>query len=457
MVRLRVPDIPASLAAYPVLRRIASNLLWTSIGAVGQRGGLLVVSYVIAQLGGAGALGYFSAVLGTATMAGLLVGSTLGLTAARVIAERLISTPDTIGRIIGLLAAMAMLFGLFLAGVGLLFAESIAIYVLHDAAVTPLIRIAAPLVLLTSANQLLSGILAGFEAHASLARIGVTTGLLATGGALAGYAAGGVPAALAGWQIGALSSLCLGVIAMRRAAHARGVRLRCRSLVAERYVLVRFSLPVVLGTLLIDPVNWFCGTQLLWQPQGYDEFGVFQAANQWFLILMFVPNLVSQANLPVLTSLLAAGDERSFRRATLASLAIGAVVAAGVLALAVPNAARIMSAYGAEFAGRESVLILCLITAAIVGMLLPTSNVILSLGRPWAGVAMNAGWAIIFVVGTLLSAGQGADGLAAARLVAYAAHALWTLAFIASIFRTTARPAAFRALRASDRVRPADR
>ena len=46
------------------------------------------------------------------------------------------------------------------------------------------------------------------------------------------------------------------------------------------------------------------------------------------------------------------------------------------------------------------------------------------------GLAMNLGWALTFVVVTLLLAEPwGADGLAVARLFAYSIHAVWTLGF----------------------------
>jgi cytochrome b len=54
----------------------------------------------------------------------------------------------------------------------------------------------------------------------------------------------------------------------------------------------------------------------------------------------------------------------------------------------------------------------------------------------WAGLAMNAGWAIVVLAATSLLVHWGALGLATARLTAYIVHAAWTAAYAARIIST---------------------
>ena len=54
---------------------------------------------------------------------------------------------------------------------------------------------------------------------------------------------------------------------------------------------------------------------------------------------------------------------------------------------------------------------------------------IVATGRMWIGVAMNGGWALILVLTTIALLGFGAAGLAGARLLSYAVHAIWVVAF----------------------------
>ena len=85
--------------------------------------------------------------------------------------------------------------------------------------------------------------------------------------------------------------------------------------------------------------------------------------------------------------------------------------------------------YGAGYRDAWPTLIAVLWTAAIMGVITPVGDVIAASGRMWLGLMMNFGWAAVFIVATRLLVHWGSLGLASSRLIAYAVHAAWTLAF----------------------------
>lgn len=427
---IRRRGVVARLAARPLLRRMAGGLFWTMLGALCQRGGLILVGVVIGRTAGAVELGQFAFTLATATATSVVVGAAFGLAATRTIAESMASQPGRVGQVIGLLAVSTLVVALIPAGIFLAAPDWIAAHLLHDPAMASLVRVGAPLVLLLAANLLITGILAGFEAFSMLARVNALGGTLAVAGALGGFAAVGINGAVVGWETGVAIQFAAGIVVVRRTAAAHGVVLGLGGIAAERALLTNVGLPAAIGIMLVDPVTWFCSALLLKQPNGYGELGVFQAANQWFQALMFVPALMSQVNLPILTRLLADGDRRSYRRVLIGSIALNAAVAMTFLLLAFMVSGSLASLYGVDFAGRGEVFILCVATAALLGVQMPASNAVVSLGRQWTGAAMNAAWAVAFIICATLLAADGADGLALARLTAYGAHAIWTFAFM---------------------------
>ncbi len=76
-----------------------------------------------------------------------------------------------------------------------------------------------------------------------------------------------------------------------------------------------------------------------------------------------------------------------------------------------------------------------LLTAGLLAVQMPVGQIIIASGRIWLGLFMNIGWALVYLFGTWLWVGHGAAGVAAARLAAYVAHALWTFWFALSILR----------------------
>jgi O-antigen/teichoic acid export membrane protein len=95
----------------------------------------------------------------------------------------------------------------------------------------------------------------------------------------------------------------------------------------------------------------------------------------------------------------------------------------------------IMRLYGSAYGPAWPTLVAVVWTAAVLGVLTPVGNMIAASGRMWLGFGMNAGWAAIYVLATLLLVRWGSMGLASSRLIAYAAHATWTLAFARIVIR----------------------
>ena len=70
-------------------------------------------------------------------------------------------------------------------------------------------------------------------------------------------------------------------------------------------------------------------------PGGYGELGIFNAANQWRNLVLFVPASLAQVVLPILANLQALGNQRRYVLARWLNAAVN--VSAGI-AVAVPVA-----------------------------------------------------------------------------------------------------------------------
>jgi O-antigen/teichoic acid export membrane protein len=97
-----------------------------------------------------------------------------------------------------------------------------------------------------------------------------------------------------------------------------------------------------------------------------------------------------------------------------------------IVAIACLASPWIMRAYGPTFADAWPTLVAVLVTAAVVAVTNPVGSVLAAADRLWLGFLMNAGWAAVFLVATILLVRWGALGVASARLVGYLVHAGWT-------------------------------
>src|SRR5205085_5151438 len=168
------------------------------------------------------------------------------------------------------------------------------------------------------------------------------------------------------------------------------------------------------------------------QPNGHAEIGVFNAANQWFSLLLFLPTLMSQATFPILTERLNAGAGSSAWRLFYGKLAVTIIgVTPMVLAIALLSF-FIMRLYGPIYSERGGVLILIAIAAWFAAPQVPMGNLLVAHAMPWSWFRASLIWAGCLVLVVSVFRAYGALRLASAYVSAYAARGLY--AFL-SVYR----------------------
>jgi O-antigen/teichoic acid export membrane protein len=166
--------------------------------------------------------------------------------------------------------------------------------------------------------------------------------------------------------------------------------------------------------------------------------GVFNAANQWYQALLFIPTLVSQAALPILANRVGSGAAREALDTLGLAIKVNLLVSASLALMLVAVSPLVMSSYGAAFRAGWPTLAIVALTSVLLAASVPVGQFIAATGRMWIGFAMNAGWAVAYVGFSAALVRHGAEGLAGARLLAYCLHAIWTFAYAARLRRGVA-------------------
>jgi O-antigen/teichoic acid export membrane protein len=137
-----------------------------------------------------------------------------------------------------------------------------------------------------------------------------------------------------------------------------------------------------ISTLLAAGSTWVVTLLLSRQPSGLSELGLYHAADRWKAALLFLPNMLFQVTLPMLSHSQAAGDYRACSGIVSAALASTAGVTS-VAALVVFGLSRVlMSSYGPGFAEGTSVLSLAALVAVLGAIYTVGSGVLWAIGRP---------------------------------------------------------------------------
>lgn len=423
--RALVERIRASSAG----QRIARGAGWTLLGSIAAKVLNLPVSVILARLMGSEHYGELGIVNNSIDLFCVFAGFGLGLTATKHVAELRGHNPARAGRILALSNLTALLTGACFSLALFLLAPSVASTFLAAPQLANLLRIGALILFFAALNGAQTGALFGFEAFRTLAELQTIIALLSMIFMLAGYYLGGLKGVLYGILLSRITDWGFRHFALRKEARRGGIAVIYCECFEELSLLWRFSLPAVISGALVSPINWICAAMLVNQPHGYQEMGVYSAANQWYGALVFLPVVLGSGLLPLFSERLGAGDVESSRKVLSFMLRLNTMIVLPCALAILLLSPHIMRTYGRGFSQAWPTLIVVVTTAAIYGLIAPVGDVIAASGRMWLGLLMNAGWGLIFISTTVLFVGKGSFGLASARLLAYAVHAIWTLAF----------------------------
>lgn len=420
---------------------LGKQAFWSLASSLIARAAGLATTVVIGRTLGREGLGVFALIFNTMVTFQVFAGVGLSVTATRFVAEFRQADKPRAGTFLLFVAFVATGAAAVFAAALFIAAPLLATSLLGQPETAGLLRVACIALFFGALSSAANGALAGLEAFSTIARLNSASGIISLLSAIAGTYFLGLEGAI--WSI-SLSSLVTYALT-RRALRRELAFASIPVFPAVRYrpewaVLWKFALPALLSAALVAPVMWLCTAQLARRADGLAEVGAFNAANQWFNLLVLVPGAVGQALLPAL-SRRSRDEGPGKRRLVLQSVWVTSAAAALLTMLGSIVSPAVMSLYGPGFSSEWPVLVVVFATSAFFAMQVPVSVALTARNEMWIGFLMNLGWAVSMVAFSAGLLSLGALGLALARLGAYALHFLWCIGYYLRVERSPPAPA----------------
>lgn len=398
--------------------RLARGVFWSTAGAVISRSLALIGSIVTARFLGKAGFGEFAIIQNTALMFGTFAGFSMGLTATKYVAEYRGSDPRLAGRVIGLTAIISWASGSLMAIAVAIFAPWLAAHTLGAPQLTGLLRLCSLCVLFNVVSDAQLGTLSGLEAFKRRSVIQLISGFASFPLAVVGVWVWGIDGAVVAVVISQLLIVILNYLGIRKECRDFGIKVARPTLQHEGSIFWRFSLPAFLGGIIYVPSMWIANMIVVNQPNGYADMGIFNAADRWRTIILFLPNMLGGVALPLLSNLRSSAVPDQHDSVLWTNVKLSFIIA---LAAALPIALGsywIMASYGPGFVeGRWILAGLCVqaVLSATSWILIQS---VVSQGRMWLMLIMNFLWAMLLLIPCWYLRAHGAGGLLAGYLAA---------------------------------------
>lgn len=424
------------IKASNIAQRILNGAFWSFVGSASGRFLVLLSGIIVARILTQQEYGQLGMVRSTIHMFVVMGNAGLGLTAAKYISEYRAKQKERIPSVYLLTNGFAFITGMIVTALVLVLAPFLSNNILHAPEVMLPLRIGALWLFVTVINAAQGGTLTGFEDFRSSA-INQFIGCFAESILMIlGAKYGGVFGALLGYGIGYIVLYFLNNIAIRKNFRRDGIVLTKNSFnKKDLKLLFTFSLPAALSSLLVTPTLWAVRAILV-RSTNFDELAIYEAAEQWRVIILFIPMSISQVVLPILSSTL--NDEGDkYWRVLKVNLLLNFSVAACIALIVCLGSPIIMSFYGKDYSNNWPMFILSISTvfSAVCNVV---GHAISSRAKMWQGFSFNFVWASLVVVFTyilVVRMGLGATGLALAILASYVIHCTNQAVYLAFIFK----------------------
>jgi EPS I polysaccharide export inner membrane protein EpsE len=413
---------------------LAADVVWAFAASFINRIASLSGAILIARLVGKEGFGEIAVVQNA--VAGLSVLTGLGISAAatKYVAEFKFTDKKRLADVSSIATCIAGISGMA-GGIALgLFSGWFSKSILENPTLATPLMLTAPSLALNTVVATQNAIIAGYQGFRGLTLIALQTSLIGVPLSLALSMQYGVPGYIVSTVVASGLNFYLCRRQIRYLEQVNEVpKTQIVDAVKEIRMLLRNATPNLLSGLLVVPVMWACTIVVTRGDNGLVEMANFNAANQWFVAILFIPGAVGQALLPALTIRLIANGKSEARRLLIKGVSINVILAAPASILLIICSQTVVGLYGADFKAAEKTLQIVALTTIFAAAQAPVGQIIVAKGRMWQALVLNTIWAITFVGVTLVPVQAGSEELAFARLLSYILHCILTTWYASSL------------------------
>ncbi|MHB0965828.1 MAG: oligosaccharide flippase family protein [Bellilinea sp.] len=416
----------------PVMARFFKGSFWAFIGTILSQGLMLLSTIIITRNIGDLKFGEYTAVHNVIILFSQFSGLGLGLTATKYVSELLQRNKEATGPLLGSQYKLAIIASVITIVLFLIAAPTIATNVLHASQLLYYLQLGSVTLLLNSINSLQVGILSGLEEFKSVALINLVRGMAFIICVILFVPNSLIFGVIYALIISALLSCVISQLIINSSLKDIGISISYKKINKDFGFVKNFSIPALLSSSIIPIVVLISNTIITNESNGFSELGIFNAANQWKQIIVFLPGVIGTSIMPIMSSLNATNDQSSIRKIIFLSLLISGLFAVSIAAILFLFSNSIMGFYGKEFENRGVVLQLVALYSFLLAVESPVAQLIATFNNMWTGFAMNISWGIILIASVLVlvKVSDAANALGLAYIAAYLLHGVWTFVYV---------------------------
>ncbi|HEX3912955.1 MAG TPA: oligosaccharide flippase family protein [Steroidobacteraceae bacterium] len=397
-------------------QRLLSGTSWQVGLALAGRLFTFLLNVLQGRYLGVAGYGQLSLVQSTLQFLTLFAGAATGNTSMKYLSELRASQPERVQRILAFSIGIVVLGSLAVGGLLALWASPIAIHILHQPSMTPLLRLSSVALIAICIGGTWGGVLFGFQMFRTESIIRFVQAFAWFASCVALMLWAGVWGAVLAYDLACVLSVALlcwfGIKALRK----HKLRLDFRNAMQERRVFRDYSLAVIMTTAVTLGSQYAVFALLSRSADGAIASGRFFAAFQYRLVIQYVPMMIQATAGPIVAELLGAGQRERAGRLYYTILGATSLSLAGFSLVMVAFSGWLLGLFGRGFHGSPLLFASVMAYAATVAGNNLASMALQMHGKPWIAFRADATAAVVILIAAFVLVGPYQDVGAALAL-----------------------------------------
>lgn len=281
-------------------------------------------------------------------------------------------------------------------GLLLLFSRYIANSMLHAPEIVNNLRVGAFILFFSLMNGAQSGALSGFEDFKHLSFSNILNGILEITFLPLGAYLWGLPGAVLGFGSCFLLVFIYNTYHVNKNFKCTGINIFSiikKIKLTDFSILYKFSFPIALSSWLILVMYWVSKTMIV-KDADFTSMANYDVAEQFKAQLMFIPGILSQVLLPILTNRTAEKQSNKAKSIIWMNIRINIIITFSIFLVILLFGKWILMIYGKEYTNTFPLYLLCLcaVMDSVTNSYIP---VIISSNKVWNVLAFNFIWGIV--------------------------------------------------------------
>ena len=401
--------------------RFSRGAFWTLMGNITWRFLSAISTIAVARILGPKIFGEFGMIYSTINMFSVYAGFRLGTTATKYVSEHRKKDPDKAGRILKLTLIASFILCASAGLIHFILSPYLAGNILNNPGLATGLSLGAFLLFFLVYGEVKQFALAGFENFKAIAKVNIFRGALTPLLVIPMAYFWGAEGAIAGLAIvAALMFSRVSIFLRRESVNARfPERIPLSDVKKEVSILWKFALPGFLIGVITISMMWVGRVILTRLDNGYVEIGLFTAADQWRLIILFIPMVLAPVILPILSETYGNKSNDEFKKAISFQVHSILLITLPLTTLVIGLADFLALIYGSKFRGVEDIIPILMVSVFFHALNMSLSLIFTSSEKRWINLTMHIGWGFAFLLGCLVFIPiKGAIGLGITMLIA---------------------------------------